>query len=509
MNFLDRLTTLLCGAIIILFLPNFAVAKHKKWHKHQHHASHIVHSKAADMGTIYGERNLVAVIRRAINNTDPNATIGIQIRSMKTGKTLYALNTQHLFVPASTMKILTAEAALILLGPNYHFTTRLVTDASSANNGELNGNIWVISSGDPSLTYYDLTDLMVALKAQQILSVDGNVFLDTSAYDQDPAAPGWLGIDRQYYYAAPINASIINHNYFSFSVLPANKQNQSVHIIKSPRYFYSTIKNAVVTRSARARSCHVSITIDPDNTINMAGCLPRGHYSRSATVVISDAVRYEKSILQYLFKHSGIIVNGHIQNGVAPLGLFQLATHESKPLHILINDMLKNSDNTIAGSLFKKLGEIHSHSPGSWANGQTAVTDILQKNIALNPAQVKIVDGVGLSANDLVTPEQLMRVLDYAFHDEQISYEFISALPIAGRDGTLKHRLKHIAGKVRAKTGTMANQGISSLAGYAVSKDHEPLAFVVIVNGHKGNVWQYRELEDEVATALAHFTRRG
>jgi len=505
---LEKITSLLFGLLIATaIIPNIAIAKHEK--HHPHHRVKTVSSKAAYIGTVHGQDDLTAQIREAIKNIDPDAEVGIQVRSMKSGKTLYALNTQHLFTPASTMKILTAEAALIFLGPNYHFVTQLVTDAKSSDNGLLNGNVWVINSGDPSLTYYDMTDLMVTLKSQEIYGIHGNVYIDNSAYDQDNVAPGWLWKDRQYYYAAPINASIINHNFVSFSLLPGKKSNQNAQLVKNPKYFYADIKNSIVTRSRHARGCHVSVTSDPDNTINLNGCLAAGHYSRSATVVINDIQRYDKSLMQHLFRHSGIHLNGNVQNGVAPLGLFQLAVHESKPLHTLINDMLKNSDNTIAGSLFKKLGEIHSRSPGTWANGQKAVTEILQKYAALNPSQLKIIDGVGLSANNQVTPEQLMRVLDYAFHNEQTSYEFISALPIAGLDGTLKHRLKHIAGRVRAKTGTMANEGISSLAGYAVSKDHEPIAFVVIVNGRKGNVWKYRELEDRIATSLARFTRHG
>ena len=66
---------------------------------------------------------------------------------------------------------------------------------------------------------------------------------------------------------------------------------------------------------------------------------------------------------------------------------------------------------------------------------------------------------------------------------------FLSALPVAGVDGTLKHRMRNIAWRVRAKTGTM--QGVVSLAGYATSADKEPIAFVIMINGRSGSIWQY------------------
>ncbi len=60
---------------------------------------------------------------------------------------------------------------------------------------------------------------------------------------------------------------------------------------------------------------------------------------------------------------------------------------------------------------------------------------------------------------------------------------------------------------MRAKTGTKSKEGVVALAGYAVSKDHEPIAFVIMVNGHNGNTWRYREIADAIVTALTRYTR--
>ena len=100
-----------------------------------------------------------------------------------------------------------------------------------------------------------------------------------------------------------------------------------------------------------------------------------------------------------------------------------------------------------------------------------------------------------------------MQVLDFAYHHDQTSYEFISALPIAGVDGTLKHRLANLAHRVRAKTGTIS--GVVSLAGYVLSANKEPLAFVIMINGRKGGGWRYRSVEDRIVTVLSRYTRVG
>ncbi|MEO8402505.1 MAG: D-alanyl-D-alanine carboxypeptidase/D-alanyl-D-alanine-endopeptidase [Gammaproteobacteria bacterium] len=489
-------------SLVAISLSTHAFAK--KHHVHQKHPAKAGQTEGSH--AVYGTQNLVALINEVVRGADSKTSIGIQIKSMKTGEMLYTRNDQQLFTPASILKILTAEAALAFLGPDYKFTTTVKTNASASTNGVIEGDLYLVHSGDPSLTYYDLTDLMVVLKSQQIQQIQGNVYIDNTAYDQDNVGPGWLDKDSQFCYAAPINASIINHNCVSFGIAPAKTDGQAAVVLESPRYFYASINNAAVTRSSRSRSCRLSLNPQADNTITINGCLPKGKYSRGASVVIANIVKYNQALLQSLFKRFGIQINGSIEPKAAPANTAVLASHESKPLRVLISEMLKKSDNIIAGSLFKKIGELYSKQPGSWINGSTSVKQVLAQKASVNTAQMNVIDGSGLSRDNRVTPAQMMQVLDYAFHNYATNYEFISALPISGVDGTLKARLTNVPWKVRAKTGTMA--GVVSLAGYAVSKDQEPLAFVIIVNGHNGNIWQYREIEDKIVTALTNYTRK-
>lgn len=488
-------------SLFILLVPVTAPAKQSQKRHHKVISARIFNRP------IQGQEALIREIRAAIVASGGDASIGIQIKSMKYNDILYSSRSNQLLTPASTLKILTAEAALIYLGPNYHFQTRVMTDAKNLSDGTLNGSLWLVHSGDPTFTYYDMTDLMVALKSQQIRAIRDNIHIDNTAYDQDNIGPGWLWKDHQYCYAAPVNASIINHNCVSFSITPARKEKFPAVVVESPRYFYAAIRNAVITRPTRARSCHVTVTSDATNTISLNGCLPRGHYSRSASVVISDILHYNLSLIKHLLRTSRIQIGGQITPAPAPAGLRVIATHESHPLHELIHDMLKKSDNVIAGSLFKKLGQLHSGQPGSWKNGSDAVANILSSKASVDTRQMNVLDGSGLSPDNEISAQQMIQVLEFAFHHDRTSYEFISALPVAGVDGTLKNRLRNIAGRIRAKTGTMSDAGVSSLAGYAVTRDHEPLAFAILVNGHKGNVWKYRLMEDKIATALANFSR--
>lgn len=481
-----------------------AEAKNKKYktQKIQAYKTQPVRAHA-----IYGKQSLIAEINRIVQNIDSKASVGIHVKSMKYGDTLYTKNEQRIFTPASIVKILTAEAALLYLGPEYKFPTTLLTDAKTTDNGIINGNLYLVQSGDPTLTYYDLTDLMVTLKSQQIQGVTGNVYIDNTAYDQENYGPGWNADDKPYCWSAPINASIINRNCVSFKVAPGKTVGQPAYIIPSPRYYYGNIQNSVMTKQAKAKSCYVQMNSNIGAEISIGGCMPKGRQPWGISTVITDVMQYNKSLIQSLFKRYGIHVKGTIDAGAAQHNLSTIAVHHSKPLHVMINEMLKKSENVIAGTLFKKMGEFYSRQPGSWANGGEAVKQILAKKAGLDPSELVIADGSGLSVNNRVKPSQMMQVLDFAYHHYGTNYEFISSLPIAGRDGTLKNRLRNVARKVRAKTGTLGGSGVVSLAGYAVSKDKEPLAFVIIVNGQNGNAWRYREVEDQIVTALTNYSR--
>jgi len=479
--------------------------------KHQHKRSHYVasHNYQRHSPVVYapssiiGESALANEINNLLQSTNSEVDVGVYVKSMKYGNSLYTKNVDHSFVPASVMKVLTAEAALLYMGPEYRFPTTMITDAKTINNGVLQGNLYILQSGDPTLTYYDLADLMVKLKSQQILAIAGNVYIDTTAYDEATYGPGWLVKDKKYCYAAPISASIINHNCISFQLTPARASGVPANIIVSPRYYYPNIRNNVITRSSGTRSCFLSLNTLPGSTLSLNGCMPKGRYAWGVSYVVTDIPEYNRLLFQNLFQRFGVRIYGHLLLGSAPSAdLPIIATHQSKPLRSMINEMLKKSDNVIAGALFKKLGQLFTQQPGSWQNGSLAVTQILSQRTNLNPSGIRVVDGSGLSRDNRLTPAQMMQVLDYAFHHYGTSYEFISSLPISGIDGTLKYRMSNITRKVRAKTGSM--KGVISLAGYAMNANKEPLAFVIMINGNGGG-WQYKELEDKIATVLTRY----
>lgn len=412
---------------------------------------------------IVGREQLAYVLNRIIAGSDTNgANIGVYVKSLKTGEGLYLRNVYQPLTPASIMKILTAEAALLYLGPNYRFSTQILTDATGTTNGVLRGNLYIVLSGDPTLVYNDLVEMMVTLQEKGIRTVTGNVYIDNTAYDQRFYGPGWNGKDKNYCYGAPISASIINHNCQPVSVMPVVSKRKT-KAVASPVYFYPGIENGVVT----------------------------------------NIPEYNRALFKSLLSRMDIDVYGNVIFGSAPRTLALVAEHTSEPLPDLIHTMLKKSDNVIAGALFKKIGQLYSNSPGSWENGSLAVSRILSQHAGMQTSGLRLLDGSGLSEYNLATPSQFMQVLQFAYRHENTGEYFISALPVSGIDGTLKRRMTNITRKIRAKTGTIS--GVVSLAGYATTKNKEQLAFVIMINGNKGLNWRFKGLEDQIVTALTRY----
>jgi len=182
--------------------------------------------------------------------------------------------------------------------------------------------------------------------------------------------------------------------------------------------------------------------------------------------------------------------------------LFKYYSPELKEIIKVIN---KNSQNFFAEQLMKTIGlEIENY--GSIENGVLACNDIF-KDMGIDPENIVIVDGSGLSRLNYVTPMQVVSLLSYMFKSENF-IPFFNSLPIAGVDGTLGNRMKNTkaAGNVRAKTGFIGN--VRSLSGYAYTGDNEPVAFSVIVNNFNVPVKLAENIQDLVCIRLANFKRK-
>lgn len=432
--------------------------------------------------------------------------VGVSIQSLSTGKVLYQYHANQGFVPASTLKLFTGIAALDYLGPHYQFKTGFLTNpAAKIVNGILTGNLYIKFSGDPYLTLEDLKDMLDSLSDQHIKKVQGNVVIDDTVIDRSTWPPGRVIDDKIFCYAAPVTATIINRNCFSLSVKPNKLPHPTV--VKSNSNLGIIIDNQAVTKRLRRPS--YSLDLKPtaahaNNHYTLKGYLSPKMGPLSFAVALQNPNLATYDILAGLLRKYSIQYTNLVYGRTPPIAK-TLAENSSPELAFLIKNMLKKSDNLIADSLLKKLGEKYFSAQGSWKTGRNAVQAILSSKTDIDFGQVVLIDGSGLSRNNIVTPNAFVKLLNFAYKKLPESDLLFESLPSSGRDGTLKHRLGGpVLGRIHAKTGSM--HGISSLAGYVQTSNNQILAFSILINDPvpgKNNQGAYRLLENRICEFLA------
>jgi D-alanyl-D-alanine carboxypeptidase/D-alanyl-D-alanine-endopeptidase (penicillin-binding protein 4) len=435
----------------------------------------------------------------SILSAQPNdMQIGVYIKDLDSEQVLYDANGARPMTPASNTKVFTAAAAYLYLGPDYHYVTQVATAVPVTK--VMLGNIYIDFSGDPTLTSADIYALIAALKQQGVLQVRGNVVIDDSVFSGPAYGLGWAPGNLAYCYAAPVNGAIINNNCMALHIVKARRQ--QVPFIKQ----YTTrfpVVNELKLAHTNLHSCSFQPLITAKNNIVLQGCLPpRGHWN--INFAIKDSNEYARQVLASAFAHAGIRVRGKFITGTTPAAAKPIVAHNSNNLQTILSYMLKHSDNVYAGAVGKTLGNVY-YSIGSYKSGVNAINAILTAHLGVDFKPVYLEDSSGMSAYNLIAPQQLVQVLDYMYH-QSIANVFMNSLAIGGQQGTLASRLNQwpLLGHVFAKTGTI--DGVSTLSGYVAIPGHSVVAFAIMMNGYQGGPAHARYLQDQIVQAIAENT---
>ena len=211
-------------------------------------------------------------------------------------------------------------------------------------------------------------------------------------------------------------------------------------------------------------------------------------------------------LLKTTLLEKGVNVMGDVVSGTVPSDAYSVAKHLSPPLADILKLMNKPSDNWTAELLFKTIGAEVMGEPGTWKKGRDVVAGFLAEIMDELPMH-RFVDGSGLSRYNLLNAELLTKLLVYMYHNFEMMPEFLSSLPIAGVDGTLKNRMQGMSAEkvLRAKTGTLS--GVSALAGYTVTADDEVFAFGILISHYVGPARSARDIQDKIGDYLTRFSR--
>ena len=402
--------------------------------------------------------------------------------------------------PASTMKLVTTYAALEMLGPNYQWKTEFYTDGTLSG-GILHGNLYLKGGGDPKLNMEKLWLLMRDLRANGVQQVTGDLVLDRNFF-VPPQLPQFNddGNDENKPFLVKPDSLLVNLKALRFV---ARNDGGKVLVSVEPPIASIRVDNQV--KAVNTKQCSGEVRYNPVTqangtvTVTVNGQLSDGCSSQTYLSLLDHAT-YTAGAVRAIWQELGGSIQGKDRLGAVPKDAKVLARAFSPDLAEVIRDINKYSNNTMAQQLFLSLGaRYRNEADGDDAKAaQRVVRQWLAKKGITAPHLV-MENGSGLSRAERVSAREMATLLQAAWRSPY-SAEFVSSMPIAGMDGTMRKRLKRTAVSCEAhiKTGTLNT--VRAIAGYSRDNNGNTWAVVAILNDPKP--WGAASVLDQVLLDL-------
>ncbi|RKQ33052.1 D-alanyl-D-alanine carboxypeptidase/D-alanyl-D-alanine endopeptidase [Oceanobacillus halophilus] len=438
------------------------------------------------------------------------AITGVSVRKADTGEEIYSNHGDIRLHPASNMKILTASAALETLGPDYQFTTEVLTDGKMTGN-VLQGNLYLKGKGDPTLLEADLEKFAKTLKDQGITKIKGNLIGDDSWYDDIRLSQDLNWSDEPFYTGAQVSALTLSpdNDYDAGTVIVESQpgEGEQAEVTVTPRTDYVTIVNK--TKMVKAGETK-QISIEREhgsNRIIVEGQMPADGSTTKKWVSVWKPTGYALDVFKKALENNGVtfIGNAKINSGQAPENAKELTSKQSIPVAELLLPFMKLSNNGHGEVLTKEMGKV-VFDEGSWDKGLEVMEDVIT-SFGVSEDAILLRDGSGMSHKNYIPASELTKLL-YKIQEKDWYSEFEYALPVAGISdrmvgGTLRNRMTEepTKGNVKAKTGSLT--GVYTLSGYVTSADGEKLIFSILNNNYIDG--SMAPIQDAIASVLASY----
>jgi D-alanyl-D-alanine carboxypeptidase/D-alanyl-D-alanine-endopeptidase (penicillin-binding protein 4) len=436
---------------------------------------------------------------------------GVLVVDPQRGDTLYAHNADKLFIPASNQKILIASTALKHLGPDFRFTTTFAS-TGPIEDGTLRGDLVVTGTGDPTVSDHMATDAMLPLRAiadslaaRGVRRITGALMSSGDAFPGPAVGTSWPWASLNSASFAGVDELTFNEGLNRVVVRGGVAPGDRPTVTTAPsRTFPRVIMNARTAPEGQptVRRGPGALRARPDST-DLSAMVVEGEIAAGDSVVLTVTQREPTvaylTALREALTEKGIAVDGQVSRSIAPAGTYPLFTIASAPLRDILPPFLKPSQNQIGEILIRAIGKAKT-GVGSVDSGAVVVRNqVVEWGGA--PDGVIVRDGSGLSRDDLVSPETLVRVLN-AIRADTAFHVFYDAMPIAGVDGTIRTRMRDTPaqGNVHAKTGTLGM--VRSLSGYVTTADGQMLIFSMLANNWTTNVREVERVQDAIAVKL-------
>lgn len=416
----------------------------------------------------FGQGSLEQRIRASLEKARlGKASVGVCIVDASDGRELASISTtgqtEVPLIPASNLKLLTAGAALVTVGPDFEFRTQFVVSGDS---------LAIEGAGDPALADPELlakmhtsVDQFVDRLADSIAAAAKGpireVVLDDRIFDRESVHPEWPIDQLNRAYCAPVYGVNFHANLLNVFPVPGSRPGDTPSVRTEPSASWIEFDRQ---RARTVREGTTQVWIEHGATPFRFGL--HGSVRNAPTEPVTVSVKDPSTIFARLLADRlaarlnvpapSIRLAAADEPAASARDGAVVAAVVRTPISVVLERCNVDSANLYAECLLKLTGHQVTHQPGSWANGAAVVRMIVKDRIgAKYAATLTMSDGSGLSRGNRVTPQLMARWVADLARDERVGETFIRSLAIAKEEGTVKNRFKgkKLENEVRAKSG--------------------------------------------------------
>jgi D-alanyl-D-alanine carboxypeptidase/D-alanyl-D-alanine-endopeptidase (penicillin-binding protein 4) len=425
-----------------------------------------------------------AIVQLEADPVFRHAIISLCVVNTNTGEQVFGRQEQTGLAPASTQKLFTSAAAYELLGKEFRFYTRIAA-SQPVQQGLLNGDLFVVGGGDPTTGSWRwastrekpvMDKIISILRRNRINTIKGNIWIDDHSYTQDPLPGGWIWTDIGNYYGAGCWGFNWHENQYDLT-LSAGECCGGLTTVKS---ISPSIPNFQLTNNIRVgkqgSGDNGYIYSAPySNRAFTAGTIPANEKNFTISGSMPQPALAFGELLKAKLLQEGIRFSGKVQTysgaclsgQTAPKPTMVLDSIGSPTLDSINYRFLQKSVNLYGEALLKQMA-FQQTGNGNTDEGASILREFWQQK-GIEKGAVNIMDGSGLSPQNRVTTDALVKVLQFA-KDRPWFNSFYYSLPLYNG--------------MKMKSGSIG--GSRAFAGYYTAKDGTKYTFAIIINNYNG-----------------------
>lgn len=428
---------------------------------------------------VFAAQNIDKVITKSAVK---RGTISVSVKNISTGEAVYELNPDKLVPPASTLKLVTLAASLDTLGNDYNFRTSLYKSTGN--------DLYIKLAADPFLTSKNLNTMFETARKKNIIEPK-NIYIDDYVLDSVEWGEGWQWDDELNPLMPKFGSYNLDGNILNIVVMPT-ELNAPAKIY--PKKFYPVSFMNMVTTGKNTDFLFEKTAPSLPDMLTVKGSVAKAEVIK---IPVNNLKRYFRLRLEEAVRDNKIEFYGNIEQKKLPQSDIYLVDEVIHPIQDAVTAILKKSSNPAAETVFKLAGGKYVNNTGS-VKAALEMFENFCKNMNLDTTDIKVVDGSGVSKNNLMSADFMTDFMTAISKQEDFE-NFKNSMATPG-EGTLENRMLYFSGNLRAKTGTLSD--ISAIAGYITSQKGNTYAFDIMINDAKTSSSDKKMLEEYIIRSI-------